>query len=209
MSDRDFIKNLTRDLEPRAPLASPRVPFLGWLLGTSMFLAVALFLHKLRVDVIQIVERVSFNLEYLASFTVALLAAAGALQLRVPGAKAPLKALGFAVCLWLGSIVFHSYSIHPGPLSFEWRAALDCGAWIMAWGLPPGIALWFFVKKGATTEPRLALGLVAVAYAAMAAGFLTFGCGNDELMHLLLGHTMPVIPLVVAGWLAGRRLLRW
>ncbi|MES2744235.1 MAG: NrsF family protein [Bdellovibrionota bacterium] len=208
MRDEDFILSLTKDLEAKDPLVSSQKALLLWMLVTFAVLVSGLLMVKIRPDVNQMLETLSFNFELFSALSVGILAAGTALHLRIPGAKAPQKVLGFAVSIWMASLLFHSYSMHVTE-PFSLKLALHCMASIVGLSALPGLVLYLLIRRGATTEPKQTLAIVGVAMTAAAAAFLPLSCGNDTALHLVIGHGGPAFIFGGLFWFIGPSLLRW
>jgi hypothetical protein len=94
-------------------------------------------------------------------------------------------------------------------MAFNLRAEWGCFSSIIVFSVLPAALLIYLVRHGASTEPQLALMLVAVAVTAASAAVLPMACGNDGLIHLFLGHASPLFVLGGIAWAAGRKVLRW
>jgi hypothetical protein len=208
MRDEDFIHSLAKDLEPKTTLVSSQRALLLWIIMTFAFLLSGLSLVRIRSDVTSMLETLSFNLELFSALSVSIVAAGMALHLRIPGARLPRKVLASAVLLWLASLVLHAYTMKSTE-PFDTRLALHCMLSIVALGALPGLVLYVLLRRGATTEPKAALALVGMALAAAAAAILPLSCGNDTVLHLIVGHGGPFLILGLLFWPLGPSLLRW
>lgn len=209
MRDEIFVKNLAQDLKPKVSIVSSQKALLAWLIVTLPLLGIAIALHSIREDMALMLEKASFYFELFSALSVSIIAAGSALTLRIPGSRAPLKVLGTAVLIWLVSLLVHALTMGALPLTFHLHAELACMADIFVFGGLPALVLYHLVRRGATTEPKLALTLVAIAFSSAAAAFLPLACGNDGLVHLLLGHASPLFLAAALAWMTGRRFLSW
>lgn len=207
MRDEDFIRNLTADLQPKSSLASSQGALLGWMLLTFVVLISGILLVSLRDDVRPMLETASFHLEMFSALTVAIVAAGTALHLRIPGSLVPRKVLSAVVGIWIVSLMYHGYVSETGP--FLWGEALHCMVSIAGLSALPGLALYLLVRRGSTTQPKETLAIIGIAMTAAAAAFIPLACGNDTMLHLVLGHSGPLFVMSFLFWWAGPSLLKW
>lgn len=207
MRDEDLIRNLSADLKPRTSLASSQNALLLWLVGSFLVLISSVVGMNLRPDVYGMLETRSFPLELFSALALGIIAAGSALHLRIPGSKAPRKVLAAVTLLWLASVVYHGISMPK--VNFHWTPALHCAGTIVLMALVPGLLLYGLVRRGATTEPKQAFAIIALAMTASAAAFLPLVCGNDSVLHLIFGHASPYFLLGFLFYQSGRYFLKW
>lgn len=209
MRDDQFIKSLSQNLEAKVSVVPSQRPLFLWLIFALVVLAFGLAMHSIRADAGQMLEKGSFYLELFSALSVGIIAAGSALTLRIPGSRAPLKVLGTTLAIWLVSLVWHSMVMKEVGMAFNLRTESGCFSSILAFSVLPAALLVYLVRRGASTEPQLALTLVAVAVTAASAAVLPMACGNDGLIHLFLGHAAPLFVLGAIAWASGRKILKW
>lgn len=106
-----------------------------------------------------------------------------------------------AVAAWL--LAWHA--TYDDPFTrFGWR----CFALTAASAPWPFAALLRFAPRFVPSRPGLAGGALGAAAGAWAAVVVEAWCPLAGLAHLAVGHLLPLVLLVAAGALLGRRLLR-
>ena len=209
MQDDLFIKNLTQNLKPKVSVVSSQKPLMGWMVFTLLVLASAVTLDSIRDDMNVMLGKGSYYVELFSALSVGIIAAGSALTMRIPASKAPLRVLATVIVFWVGSLIVHSLRMGPVQWTFNIHDEFACMVSIFVFGSLPSLSLYFLVRHGATTEPKLTMALVAIAFTSAAAAFLPLACGNDGLVHLLLGHALPLFVAGGLGFASGRQLLMW
>jgi hypothetical protein len=146
-----------------------------------------------------------------ATLVTALLAAAAAFVLSVPGAErspaqrimplaagrlwAPMLAVGLTTG---GDPVRRLLS-----LPFHWLCLIE----IAGLGLVPAWALFAMLRRAAPLRRSWSAALATLAAVALGAAATQFLCPIDDPAHLLVGHVPPVASLAIGGAIAGRRAL--
>lgn len=204
-----FIKNLTRNLEPRASIASLPKSLVLWLVAAFALSCVAVQIHGLRPEMALMLKKGSYSLELFSALATGILAAGAAIHMRIPGNKVPKRTLGAFGLLWVVSLILHNLSLSASIASFHPQAELACVSAVLMFGVLPAVILITQVRRGACTEPKLTLALVAIAVTATGAAFLSLVCGNDGLIHRIVGHASPLFIITPLSWAVGRKILRW
>ncbi|MBC7531332.1 MAG: DUF1109 family protein [Oligoflexus sp.] len=209
MQDDLFIKNLMRDFKPKVSVLPSQKPLMGWMVFTLLVLASAVTLHSIRDDMNVMLGKGSYYVELFSALSVGIIAAGSALTMRIPASRAPLKVLATVIAFWVASLIVHSLRMGPGQWTFNVHDEFACMASIFLFGTLPSLPLYFLVRHGATTEPKLTMALIAIAFTSAAAAFLPLACGNDGLVHLLFGHALALFVAGGMGFASGRQLLKW
>ena len=87
--------------------------------------------------------------------------------------------------------------------------ALDCLMAIPLFALAPLVALLLALRRAAPASPALAGAAAGGLAAAVAATIYAFHCFDDSPLFVLTWYPLAAIPVIVAGAVAGHRLLRW
>lgn len=88
--------------------------------------------------------------------------------------------------------------------------ALDCLTAIPLFALAPLAALLLTMRRAAApASPALAGAACGALAAAAAAVLYAFHCFDDSPLFVLTWYPLAAIPVIVAGAVAGHRLLRW
>ncbi len=81
--------------------------------------------------------------------------------------------------------------------------AVGCFRMAVSWGVPAlGIAAWLVVRASAT-RPWVASAACGLGTGLMTDAGMRLWCGISTVSHVLLGHGLAILLLVVLGALAG------
>ena len=214
MKTDDFIKQLSSDVKPVKRLASPGKRFFIWFLASFFSISLGISLMGIRSDFSQALINPRFVLETLAILAIAILAAAGAFMMSVPGmGSRPIIRwlLIIPSIAWLLSLVFRLYTIYSQANSFAFifDYGFGCIRDIFLLGILPGSFLFFMLKAAAPLRLSWTGALATLSAAAIAAVGVQFTCSVDSPVHIFLWHVLPVIVIGVTGIALGKYLLRW
>lgn len=87
--------------------------------------------------------------------------------------------------------------------------ALVCLTTIPLFALAPLIGLLLAMRRTAPLSPTLAGAAAGLLAAAAGGAIYAFHCFDDSPLFVLTWYPLAAVPVVAAGALAGRRLLRW
>lgn len=209
----ELIVELARAAGPVRPLPAPSVRLARWTAATVPLMALAVIVIGPRADILAVLREPTFLGIALATFATALLAAAGALVLSVPGAErsvlqrvAPLVigglwAVALVVLLTAGGDAVRRLLQWP----FHWACLIE----IAALGVIPGWALFGMMRRAAPLDRAWSGALATLAAVSIAAVATQLLCPVDDPAHQLVGHVLPVAVLSMLGAFAGRRYLNW
>jgi hypothetical protein len=209
----DLIVQIAADARPVRVLPAPSVRFARWALAMVAFVALGVVMIGLRPDVSSAIGDPAFIVRLLTTVLAALLAAASAFAMSVPGAERspiqhllPLAALSaWAVFL----LVLLTGGGNPSQRLLAWPINWPCGVKITGLAIVPGCALFAMLRRAAPLRPTWNAVLAALAAAALGAAATQFSCPVDDPAHQLVGHVLPVVILSILGALAGRRSMDW
>lgn len=85
----------------------------------------------------------------------------------------------------------------------------DCAGCILLCAAVPAVAMFLMVRRGAVASAGWAGGMAAFSATAFAYLCMRVIEQNDDPLHLLIWHALPVFVLCMVGTLAGRMTLRW
>jgi hypothetical protein len=148
-----------------------------------------------------------------ATLGTALLSAAGAFVLSVPGAErsslqrvVPVVAGGGWALVLVASLTNGGDPVQRVmALPFHWACLIE----IVGLSVVPGWALFAMLRRAAPLRRVWTAGLAVLAAGALAAVATQLICPVDDPAHLLVGHVLPVAFLSVSGAIVGRRWLDW
>jgi hypothetical protein len=209
----DLIVQLASGAGAVQPLPRPSVRLARWTAGVIPLIALAVMVIGPRRDVLTAIRQPTFMVLALLTLATALLAAASAFVLSVPGAeRAPSyrttaltagSVWAFMLVVWLmeGGDAARRLLVLP----IHWLCVIE----IAGLGVIPGWALFGMLRRAAPLRRAWTGALATLAAAALGAAATQVLCPIDDPAHQLVGHLLPVTVLAVAGTIAGRRAFDW
>lgn len=195
------------------PLPHPMKQALFWLLGTLIYLAAFCLFIGFRADIAGKFSEPLYIAELVFMSLTALSAAWAAVCLSRPDCfQMPwIKYVPFDfLVLWaaVAFLVFKNLNgsqiVHTAML-----CQFDCPLNILLFSLPPGIAMFLLIRKGAPVQFYWAGSMATLSVTAFAYVCMRLVEMNDSPAHLLVWHALPVMIMSIAGMLAGKFTLRW
>jgi hypothetical protein len=209
----ELIVGLARLAGPVRPLPSPSIRLAQWTAATAPLMALAVIVLGPRTDVITAVSQPAFLGLATVTIGTALLSAASALVLAIPGAErsvwqraVPLLA-GAVWGLWLAYLLVREGAAFERVMSFPFH--MTCLVEIAGLSIVPGWTIFVMLRRAAPLEPAWTGALAALAAVAGAAAATQLLCPVDDPAHQFVGHLLPVVVLSMLGTIAGRRFLNW
>ncbi|MBI2605071.1 MAG: DUF1109 family protein [Deltaproteobacteria bacterium] len=205
MKTEKLIEELVLASKPVKRLDSPVSRFSRWLLFSISCVTAATLLCGLRSDLSLAIGRAGFSLQAVSALGLAVLSALSAFILSVPDRKR----------LWLWAIPLITLVLWFGAIGREFLVAenvqggigFSCARDIVLFALLPGMLLFWMLRRAAALEPGRVGVLAALAVAALGAAGIQFICMNDDPLHALLWHWLPVALVGGAGFAIGRVML--
>lgn len=195
------------------PLAHPIKQILFWTLGALVYLAAFCLFLGFRDDIAVKLADPLYIVELVLMSLAALSAACAAVYLSRPdcGQMPWIRYVPFgfivlwAVAAFLGFKDFGGLQIVDIANQYK----IDCPLTIFLFSLPPGIAMFLLIRKGAPMQLYWAGIMAALSVTAFAYVGMRLVEMNDNPAHLLFWHALPVMIISIAGMLAGKYTLRW
>lgn len=205
-----LIDSLSDELEPVAPMGHPLVRMLPLLLVSFCYVVAVIAIIGLRHDwMIKMLDDMGYVFELSLALGVFVTAGLALGWLAIPDMRGqqwitviPLTLAGvflFWACLRLcyeSSPYFHFHLGH---------CALD-GVFML---MIPLAILTLFLRKGATTHPRLAGVMTILSFSGLSWTGLRLTCGADNFSHAFLMHFLPFVAIGVLFGLFARKIFRW
>jgi hypothetical protein len=209
----ELIVELARAAGPVQPLPGPSVRLARWTAGAVPVTALGVILIGPRGDVSTAISQPTFVALAVATLGTALLSAAGAFVLSVPGVeRSPLQRAASLVAGGVWALVLVVLLTTGGDpvqrvlaLPFHWACLIE----IVGLSIVPGWALFAMLRRAAPLRRAWSAALATLAAVALAAVATQIICPVDDPAHQLVGHVLPVALLTVWGAIAGRRWLNW
>jgi hypothetical protein len=166
-----------------------------------------------RADIVAAISQQAFVALAVATLGTALLSAAAAFVLSVPGLeRSPLQravpvAAGGVWALLL--VIPLTTSGDPEPRLLALPIHPTCVAEIAGLSILPGWTLFAMLRRAAPLRRAWSAALATLAAVALAALATQVICPIDKPAHQLAGHVLPVAFLSFLGAIVGRRWLNW
>lgn len=195
-------------------LLPPFIRSIAWL-GSALFFVVAgVVMMGLRADFLESFHDPHFLIECIITLGTAVLSAAGAFALSVPGNERNrwTRILpGVAVSAWIAFLGFQLLHSHADSDSVvhSIRHGYSCFIDIVILGMVPGIFVFAMLRRGASIQTGWSGALAMLSVAALGALGVNFICTAANVPHVLLWHFLPVILVAFIGRALGKWLLKW
>jgi hypothetical protein len=209
----ELIVQLATAADPVRPLSGPSVRLARWTAAALSIAALGVIVIRPRADLSTVIHQPTFVSLAVVTVITALLSAAGAFVLSVPGAeRSPLQRIvplvaGGIWALILVLLLATGGNLVPRLLAlpFHWACLIE----ISGLSLLSGWTLFAMLRRAAPLRQTWTAALATLSAAAMGAVATQFICPVDDPAHQLVGHLLPVALLSIGGTIAGRRWLNW
>jgi hypothetical protein len=207
----DLIVELARQATPVTPLASPTVRLTRWAAAMVVFAAAGVSLLGPRQDLLDALRQPVYAARLATTLLTAILAAAAAFMLSVPGAE---RARAQRVIPWVAlggwAVLLAALLVGGGkPVArlVAFPVNWPCSFKILGFSVISGTALFVALRRAAPLEPLWTASVAALAATAFGAVATQFVCPVDDPAHQLVGHVLPVVVLAAIGTAIGVRSL--
>jgi hypothetical protein len=197
-----LVDRLSSDLKPVRLAPAPGLVTAAWIFLSALFLGIWVAgFHRYRSDAGVLIHSFTFTGIFAALFLTSAVAGLLAVRSAIPGrdlSKGWLLVLFLFFVLALLPLFGRTLQESPAELlsGLSLKNGWHCGLSVMLYALLPAtVLLWFFNKKLASTRPLLSGGLVGLSVGALGAAALAWVCPQDEAVHLLIWHILPVFVL--------------
>jgi hypothetical protein len=209
----ELIVELARSAGPVRPLPSPSIRLARWTAVTAPLMVLAVIVIGPRADVIAAMSDPAFVGIAGVTIVTALLSAASAFVLGVPGAERSIwqRMLPLlAGSLWALTLAY--------LLTTEGSAVQRLQQWPFHWlclveiaglSIGPAWALVMMLRRAAPLRRAWAGALAILGSVALGAAATQFLCPLDDPAHQLVGHAFPVAVMALLGALVIGRYLNW
>ena len=197
----------------KKPLPHPFKQTLFWLGGTMVWLVTLSIYQDFRYDIWDKFSDPLYGLELGILFLIAMSSSLAALCMSRPdGHQMPwIRFVPF------GFLVLWTAAAFTGASDISWTSIFhtitlcqfSCALHILMFSAPPGIAIFLTIRKGAPIQRYLAGSMATLSVTAF--GYLCMRLVelNDNTLHLIVWHALPIMIMCMAGMMAGKYLLRW
>lgn len=213
MNTEQFISRLVEE-GAKKPLPHPMKQTMLWLLGAFAYLGVLAIYTGFRDDIVEQLSSAAVNLELVLLLGMTASAAMAAFCLSRPDShqKPWIKYLPFGFLVAWALVAFAGSA---GDLQLaDFRNAMTlqqsvCAQHIVLISIPPGIAMFFILRMGATIRCCWAGSMAAWSVTAVTYMLMRLIEKNDDPAHLIVWHVLPIVLICIAGMMIGRFVLRW
>lgn len=211
MKTDDLIALLATDSTPPWRLRA----LMALAVAAGVLLAAALFFAAIgfRADIAQAVESVRFLFKFVVTLALAVTATAAAFALAQPGVGLAHKGLALAAApALLIAAALVELMVLPQD---QWMPrmmghnARFCLTLIPLLSIGPLACLLLALRRGAPSNPGLAGALAGLAASGIAATFYAANCTDDSPLFVMAWYPLAILIVTAAGFLLGRKLLRW
>ena len=213
MNTEDLIQKLVNE-GPQDPMPHPMRQTMIWLLGMLLYLSLFSAYIGLRPDITVKLHQLSFGLEIILLLGLGISSALSAFCLSRPDAhQMPwIKYVPFIFLLLWVMTAFTGTSeqvnlqniVHSMSLSH-----FDCPFYIIMFSVPPGIALFIFVRMGVTTQCYWAGSMATLSVTSFGYILMRLIEPSDDPVHLIVWHALPIIVICMFGMFFGKFILKW
>jgi len=210
----EHLIQLLTDEGPKKPMLHPMIQTLIWLLVMFFYILFFAGYTGLRPDFAEKLFNANYFTELLLLIGIGASSAWAAFCLARPdGHQMPrLKLISFVfILLWL-VIAFSGYANHINGQDLMHSMSLkqyDCPAHIALFSLPPGIALFMFIRTGNTTQYYWAGAMATLSVTSFGYLLMRIIEANDNPGHLIIWHALPIITISLLGIMMGKLVLKW
>ena len=208
----ELLDRLSTDVKPAAPLRSPSLRLLVWLVTSFAWIALVVYLMGPRPDLLAKAAELRWLVEQVAAAATGVIAAMAAFCSVIPGRPRWERIMpAFPLAIWISAIGvgcvadwFHSGLDRPA-FTPDWA----CFPGIAMVGLVPAVLMAIMLRKGAPISPIYSVGLGGLAAAALGDFGLRLFHSKDAALMVLVWQIGAVAALTFAYSGLSRRLLRW
>ncbi|MGD9539228.1 MAG: NrsF family protein [Alphaproteobacteria bacterium] len=211
MKTDDLIELLAKDSAP------PRRFWvvLAWAVAGGIVVTAALFFAAIgfRPDIAEAATSARFLFKFVVTIALAVTATWAALGLGRPGGRLGRRGLALAIApaLLVGAALAE-LAVLPES---QWAPRLVghnarfCLTLIPLLSIGPLACLLAALRRGAPSSPGLAGAAAGLAASGIGATFYAANCTDDSPLFVIAWYPIAALIVTAAGYLAGRKLLRW
>lgn len=207
------IDNLVNDVKPIKIVASPMSAFSLWFVATLLSSALYLTLVPHRSDIQTQMQSPLFWSESALLLAMIVTMGFSAIWLAYPDLRQKKWVLFMplpCIATYVGLIVWRSLQNDmPSAAQESVGNGIDCVRCIVVNSIVPGLRMFFYLRRCATTHPILAGGIGLLTSACVGVLILKFVEPNDSVLHLLAWRVTPTLLLGMVGAVIGKKYFFW
>ncbi len=205
-----LIATLSKDAVAVKPAPRPWLLSMQWLAVAACYLIISLAISGLRADWLQQLHKPWFVFEVLVLAGIFISTALSAAILAFPDLHQQRRAAYAPVWMFALFVIVLMFALladePPAPLPMH---SFECTLSIFLFSLLPTVAIFYAMRKLASTHPQLS-GVVAALFAfSTGALWLRLHEQTDSVIHVIEWHYLPMLVIAMMGMWLGRRLLKW
>jgi hypothetical protein len=181
--------------------------------GTLVSLAIFLFTIGIRHNIGDAIETVRVMVKIAATLILAIAASSLVFRIGRPGMSLRARALSLAIPLLLmaGAVIGEMLATPSASWAARMmgRHAPFCVFFIPVLSLAPLVGFFLVLRDGAPADPGLAGAVAGLAASGIAAAIYAWHCPDDSPFFVAAWYSTAILVVTAAGYIAGRRLLRW
>ncbi|MGB0718921.1 MAG: NrsF family protein [Bdellovibrionales bacterium] len=205
----DLIGNLTQDLKPVKPMPCPVMRILPWIIATSVYVFILVYLTGVRHDAIAALGKPVFLFEIGLMAYIAISAAIASSFLSVPDMKGQQWVLTSSLTafgVFMGWTVIRMFTEGFQTPQMHMDHCMGEGVFM---AIIPVAALIFYMKRGCTTRPVMTAFMNVLAITGIGYIGLRFTCSMDVVEHATITHLLPYVVLGTLCGVLARRVYKW
>ena len=210
MKTDDLIALLVKDQTPRRFRSVVAAAIAGGIIVAAMLFFAAM---GVRPDISEAATSGRFLFKFIVTVALAVTAIWVTLSLARPDASLSERGLALALApMLLAGAAAIELLVLP---QLEWlphlvgHNARVCLTLIPLLAIGPLACLLAALRAGAPSNPGLAGAVAGLAASGIAATFYAAHCNDDSALFVITWYSLATLIVVAAGYLAGRKLLRW
>lgn len=211
MKTDDLINLMAQDAPVRMRLG--RMMMLALLIGIGVSAALMVSTIGVRHNMLTVFETARVFFKISVTLVLAITASRLVFQIGRPGV--PLKTLGLALLLPAAMVVVGVGAELIVVPQQQWEASMVghnagyCLLIVPVLALAPLAGFLLALRNGAPGNPGLAGAVAGLAAGGIAAAIYAWHCPDDSPLFLASWYAMAIAVVTVAGFVIGRRTLRW
>lgn len=208
----DLIKAVATNVPPVRPLRPPLTRAVGWLLLSSLILALLAIGQGIRPDLVQRMHDPTFIARLSGALLTGILAACAAFMLSLPDrSRAWLLLPAPALALWLSTLGYQCLtnwvSFEPSGMRIDETAR--CFATLVLTSLPLSLAMLVMLRYAAPLRPTGVILTGSLAVAAIAATGLSLFHELDATIMILMWNIGTAVVSISLGGVFGKKMFSW
>ncbi|MEB2847864.1 DUF1109 family protein [Rhizobiales bacterium RZME27] len=210
----NIIDELAKDLQPVRKHALHRLLMLSLMPGIAFSAAFILLGHGFRPDIAAAVSQAAFWAKSAYPLLLSIVGVVALIKVARPGGR-PVAAAAPVLVIYALLIILGLLQLNAATSAYEHhRLIMGISYWfcpliILAAGAPLMAATFWFLRRAAPTQPRLAGFIAGATAGSIGAWVYSWGCIENGLTFVALWYTLGIVLCGLIGMLLGRQLLRW